>query len=86
VSAELAARITAASALLADFYDFGAIELDGPWGAVWACRLARALGQVLDGIGEETQNSPGGGERCSPRRQDPPPGVTPGGNQQAGGR
>jgi hypothetical protein len=68
ISAELAARITAAAAVRADFHrevdDY--LDRDGerPDYSSWAFLLERALQQVLDGIGDPDLSGiaqPGGG-------------------------
>lgn len=69
ISPELAARHTMASAVLGDFHDArDAYRNDGakaPDYAIWAERLATALSELLDGIGEPGTDAgiayPGGG-------------------------
>lgn len=69
LSPELAARHTMASAVLGDFHDVvDAYRDDGakpPDYPMWAERLATALSELLDGIGEPATGAgiayPGGG-------------------------
>lgn len=65
MSAELRARVTAASALLADFQrardEYAAGAVPSPDWLMWALRLASDLGIVLDQLGHE----PAGGEAAT---------------------